>query len=58
MGSIYSIAFRSATVTVLNKPWPGLTTLMEKDTLAILFARAEDERERISSRANEGRQLA
>lgn len=43
---------------VLDKPWLDLTTPMGKGTLAFLAALAEDERERITRRANEGRMAA
>ena len=43
---------------VLDKPWLDLTTPMGKGILAFLSALAEDERERITRRANEGRKAA
>lgn len=43
---------------VLDKPWLDLTTPMGKGILAFLSALAEDERERITRRANEGRMAA
>lgn len=55
---IQRVAHRSATVKVLDKLWLDLTTPMGKGILAFLSALAEDERERITRRANEGRQLA
>jgi DNA invertase Pin-like site-specific DNA recombinase len=55
---IQRVADRSATVKVLDKPWLDLTTPMGKGILAFLSALAEDERERITRRANEGRQIA
>jgi len=55
---IQRVADRGATVKVLDKPWLDLTTPMGKGILAFLSALAEDERERISSRANEGREAA
>lgn len=58
IGIIQRVADRSATVKVLDKPWLDLTTPMGKGILAFLSALAEDERERITRRANEGRQFA
>lgn len=55
---IQRVADRSATVKVLDKPWLDLTTPMGTGILAFLSALAEDERERITRRANEGRQIA
>lgn len=55
---IQRVADRGATVKVLDKPWLNLTTPMGKGILAFLSALAEDERERITSRANEGREAA
>lgn len=55
---IQRVADRGATVKVLDKPWLDLTTPMGKGILAFLSALAEDERERITSRANEGREAA
>ena len=55
---IQRVADRSATGKVLDKPWLDLTTPMGKGILAFLSALAEDERERITRRANEGRQIA
>lgn len=55
---IQRVADRRATVKVLDKPWLDLTTPMGKGILAFLSALAEDERERITSRANEGREAA
>lgn len=55
---IQRVADRGATVKVLDKPWLDLTTPMGKGILAFLSALAEDERERITSRANEGRKAA
>ena len=52
---IQSVADRGASVRVLDKPWLDLTTPMGKGILAFLSALAEDERERITRRANEGR---
>jgi DNA invertase Pin-like site-specific DNA recombinase len=58
IGIIQRVADRSATVKVLDKPWLDLTTSMVKGILAFLSALAEDERERIARRANEGRSIA
>jgi len=58
IGIIQRVADRAATVMVLDKPWLDLTTPMGKGILAFLSALAEDERERITRRANEGRQIA
>lgn len=55
---IQRVAERGATVNVLDKPWLDLTTPMGKGILAFLSALAEDERERITRRANEGRAAA
>lgn len=55
---IQRVADRGATVKVLDKPWLDLTTPMGKGILAFLSALAEDERERITNRANEGRAAA
>ncbi|MEO0568815.1 MAG: recombinase family protein [Pseudomonadota bacterium] len=55
---IQRVADRGATVKVLDKPWLDLTTPMGKGILAFLSALAEDERQRIVKRANEGRTAA
>jgi len=55
---IQRVADRGALVKVLDKPWLDLTTPMGKGILAFLSAMAEDERERIVSRANAGRAAA
>ncbi|WP_299211954.1 recombinase family protein [uncultured Tateyamaria sp.] len=55
---IQQVADRGATVKVLDKPWLDLTTPMGKGILAFLSALAEDERQRIVRRANDGRQAA
>ncbi|WP_298858653.1 recombinase family protein [uncultured Sulfitobacter sp.] len=55
---IQRIADRGASVRVLDKPWLDLTTPMGKGILAFLSALAEDERVRITRRANQGRILA
>ncbi len=55
---IQRVADREAAVKVLDKPWLDLTTPMGKGILAFLSALAEDERERITRRAQAGRTLA
>jgi DNA invertase Pin-like site-specific DNA recombinase len=55
---IQRVADRGACVKVLDKPWLDLTTPMGKGILAFLSALAEDERERIIKRANDGRAIA
>jgi len=55
---IQRVADRGATVKVLDKPWLDLTNPMDKGILAFLSALAEDERERTTRRANEGRAAA
>lgn len=55
---IQRVADRGAAVKVLDKPWLDLTTPMGKGILAFLSALAEDERERITQRANDGRKAA
>ncbi len=55
---IQRVADRGASVKVLDKPWLDLTTPMGKGILAFLSALAEDERERIIKRANDGRGIA
>ncbi len=55
---IQRVAERGAAVRVLDKLWLDLTTPMGKGILAFLSALAEDERERITRRANEGRAIA
>ena len=49
---------RGALVKVLDKPHLDLTTTMGKGLLAFLSAIAQDERERITKRANDGRAAA
>jgi DNA invertase Pin-like site-specific DNA recombinase len=49
---------RGALVKVLDKPHLDLTTTIGKGFLAFLSALAQDERERITKRANEGRSAA
>lgn len=55
---IQRVADRDATVKVLDKQWLDLTPPIRKGILAFLSALAEDERERITRRANEGRAAA
>ena len=55
---IQRVADREALVKVLDRPWLDLTTPMGKGMLAFLSALAEDERLRITRRANEGREAA
>ncbi|MEP1535541.1 MAG: recombinase family protein [Paracoccaceae bacterium] len=55
--AIASIGFLEE-VKVLDKPWLDLTSPMGKGILAFMSALAEDERERIARRANEGREAA
>jgi len=52
------VASRSATVLVLDRPHFDLTTPMGRGFLAFLSAMAEDERERIKTRAADGRRAA
>lgn len=52
------VADRGAAVKVLDKPFLDLTTTMGKGILAFLSALAEDERERITRRARDGREAA
>lgn len=52
------VALRGATVKVFDKSWLDLTSPLGKGILAFLSALAEDERERITRRANEGRAAA
>jgi DNA invertase Pin-like site-specific DNA recombinase len=49
---------RGALVKVLDKPHLDLTSTIGKGLLAFLSAIAQDERERIAKRANEGRAVA
>lgn len=55
---IQRMADRCASVKVLDKPSLDLTPPMGKGIYAFLSALAEDERERITRRANEGRAAA
>ena len=52
------IANRKAAVRVLDKPHLDLTTAIGRGFLAFLSAMAEDERERITKRAEDGREIA
>lgn len=52
------IADRGAMIKVLDKPYLDLTTAMGRGMLALLSALAEDDRERIIRRAEEGRAIA
>ena len=55
---IQRVADRGAAIRVLDKPYLDLTTPMGKGILAFMSAMAEDERERIVKRANDGLALA
>lgn len=52
------VADRGAAIKVLDKPWLDLTTPIGQGLLALLSSMAQDERERIVRRANEGRRVA
>lgn len=52
------VADRGAAIKVLDKPWLDLTTSIGQGLLALLSSMAQDERERIVGRANEGRAIA
>lgn len=52
------VAARDAFIRVLDKPHLDLTTKLGQGLLALLSAMADDERERILKRANEGRKAA
>jgi DNA invertase Pin-like site-specific DNA recombinase len=52
------VAARGAAIKVLDKPHLDLTTKLGQGLLALLSALAEDERERIVKRANDGRLAA
>lgn len=52
------VAERGAAIRVLDKPWLDLTTPIGQGLLALLSSMAQDERERIVRRANEGRTAA
>ena len=47
-----------AFIKVLDKPYLDLTTPLERGFIAFLSAMAEDERQRIVKRANDGRRVA
>ena len=49
---------RFAAIKVLDRKWLDLTTPIGKGILAFLSALAEDERERINRRADQGRKVA
>lgn len=49
---------RGALIKVLDRQWLDLTTPIGKGILAFLSSLAEDERERINRRSNEGRKQA
>ena len=55
---IERIADRGAVVKVLDMPFLDLTTTMGKGILVFLSSLAQDERERISRREQEGREAA
>ena len=55
---ISRIADRGAAIKVLDKSYLDLTTPVGRGLLALFSALAEDERERIVKRADEGRKLA
>jgi DNA invertase Pin-like site-specific DNA recombinase len=55
---IEQVHSRGAFVKVLDKPHLDLTTTIGRGFLAFLSALAQDERERIVKRANQGRVLA
>lgn len=52
---IEQVHARAALVKVLDKPHPDLTTTIGRGFLAFLSALAQDERERITPRAHDGR---
>lgn len=58
MAIIQRIADRGAMIKVLDRPYLDLTSPMGKGILAFMSAMAEDERERITKRAAEGRKIA
>ena len=58
VGLIERIHTRGALVKVLDKPHLDLTTPLGRGFIAFLSAMAEDERQRIVKRANEGRTAA
>ena len=55
---IQRLADRGAVIKVLDRPYLDLTTPMGKGILAFMSALAEDERNRITNRAEEGRKIA
>ena len=55
---IERIHARGAMIKVLDKPYLDLTTPLGRGFIAFLSALAEDERQRILNRANEGRKSA
>jgi len=55
---IQRVAERGALIKVLDRPYLDLTNPMGKGILAFMSALAEDERERITKRAAEGRRIA
>lgn len=55
---IQRLADREALIKVLDRPYLDLTTPMGKGILAFMSALAEDERARITTRAEEGRKIA
>ena len=55
---IQRLADRGALIKVLDRPYLDLTTPMGKGILAFMSALAEDERLRITNRAEEGRKIA
>ncbi|QDG74386.1 recombinase family protein [Labrenzia sp. PHM005] len=58
LGIMQRIADRGALIKVLDKPHLDLTTPIGRGLLVMLSAMAEDERERIISRAEDGRAVA
>ena len=52
------VAARGAFIKVLDKPHLDLTTKVGQGLLVFLSALADDERQRINNRSNEGRKLA
>jgi DNA invertase Pin-like site-specific DNA recombinase len=49
---------RGALLKVLDRPYPDLTTPIGRGFIAFLSAMAEDKRQRIVKRANDGRRAA
>ena len=49
------VAEKGATIKALDKPWADLTTPLGQGLLGLLSGMAQDERERIARRAEEGR---